>query len=189
MADEQTSQRWWQTVPGILTATAGAITAVTGLIVALHQTGFFEASPEATPSTGTTGGVASSATPTTVGQPMQYPITLASGTKVRLGGATYQILTAQLDWYDADRRVLRFTVRLTNNEEYPVNFWDDTFRLLVEGVPRSPVGGLNKLVQGHSAEEGEVEFMVPAATRSVDLLVRNSDESSRIPVDFSVKRK
>lgn len=32
---------WWQTVPGILTATAGTITAVTGLIVALHQAGLF----------------------------------------------------------------------------------------------------------------------------------------------------
>jgi flagellar motor component MotA len=36
MAEEQKPQRWWQTVPGILTATAGIITAVTGLIVALH---------------------------------------------------------------------------------------------------------------------------------------------------------
>lgn len=34
-------QGWWQTVPGILTATAGIITAVTGLVVALNQIGFF----------------------------------------------------------------------------------------------------------------------------------------------------
>lgn len=30
---------WWQTVPGILTATAAIITAVAGLIVTLHQAG------------------------------------------------------------------------------------------------------------------------------------------------------
>lgn len=30
---------WWQTLPGVLTATAGVITAVTGLIVALNQVG------------------------------------------------------------------------------------------------------------------------------------------------------
>ena len=37
MPEEQKSQGWWQTVPGILTATAGIITAVAGLIAALHQ--------------------------------------------------------------------------------------------------------------------------------------------------------
>src|SRR6266702_2303404 len=36
-AGEKSKGSWWQTVPGILTATAGIITAVTGLIVALHQ--------------------------------------------------------------------------------------------------------------------------------------------------------
>jgi hypothetical protein len=35
------SQTWWQTLPGILTAVAATITALTGLIVALHQSGLF----------------------------------------------------------------------------------------------------------------------------------------------------
>jgi hypothetical protein len=39
MADEPKGQRWWQTVPGALTAVAGVITAVTGLLLALHQAG------------------------------------------------------------------------------------------------------------------------------------------------------
>ena len=34
---EKSKGSWWQTVPGILTATAGMITAVAGLIAALHQ--------------------------------------------------------------------------------------------------------------------------------------------------------
>ena len=45
MNDESRPRRWWewwQTLPGILTASAGIITAVAGLIVALHQAGFFE---------------------------------------------------------------------------------------------------------------------------------------------------
>jgi len=42
MAEEQKPQNWWQTVPGILTATAAIITAVTGLILALHQAGVFD---------------------------------------------------------------------------------------------------------------------------------------------------
>lgn len=38
MEDRPKEKSWWQTVPGVLTATAGIITAVTGLIVALNQT-------------------------------------------------------------------------------------------------------------------------------------------------------
>jgi len=38
---------WWQTIPGVLTATAGIITAVTGLIVALNQSGLFAKKDEA----------------------------------------------------------------------------------------------------------------------------------------------
>lgn len=35
------SQSWWQTLPGILTAVAGIMTASTGLILALNQVGVF----------------------------------------------------------------------------------------------------------------------------------------------------
>jgi len=44
MAEEQKPQKWWQTLPGVLTAIAGLLTATTGLIAILHQTGFFDAS-------------------------------------------------------------------------------------------------------------------------------------------------
>jgi hypothetical protein len=93
----------------------------------------------------------------------------------------------QLDRYNVEKLTLRFTVRMTNNERYPANFWADTFRLLVDGVPRAPLSGLNTLVAGHSAEEGEVEFVIPAATPSAVLQIRHADESAEIPVDLSPK--
>lgn len=44
------SQSWWQTLPGILTAVAGIMTASTGLILALNQVGVFSrASTSASP--------------------------------------------------------------------------------------------------------------------------------------------
>lgn len=46
MVDNQKPRSWWQTLPGILTATAGVITAVTGLIVALHGIGVFDTEPK-----------------------------------------------------------------------------------------------------------------------------------------------
>ena len=36
-AGEKPEGPWWQTVPGVLTAAAAVITAVTGLILALYQ--------------------------------------------------------------------------------------------------------------------------------------------------------
>lgn len=49
MAEEPGPQRsWWQTIPGLLAAAAGVITAITGLIVALHQVGIWEKKREAT---------------------------------------------------------------------------------------------------------------------------------------------
>ncbi len=41
MDEQPKSQNWWQTLPGILTALAGIITAGTGFIVALSQSGVF----------------------------------------------------------------------------------------------------------------------------------------------------
>jgi len=49
MAEKRKSEGWWHTVPGLLTALAGIITAVTGLFVALHQAGFFAREDKAVP--------------------------------------------------------------------------------------------------------------------------------------------
>ena len=42
MAEDPKLHSWWQTLPGIITATAGIITALTGLLVVLYNTGFFQ---------------------------------------------------------------------------------------------------------------------------------------------------
>jgi hypothetical protein len=43
MGEDQRPLSWWQTVPGILTAVAALITAITGLLLALHQVGLIGA--------------------------------------------------------------------------------------------------------------------------------------------------
>ena len=110
MTDEQKSQKWWQTAPGLLSATAGLITAATGMIVALHQVGFFDKdsghSPQAPSSSlaqpktiqpvaapDTVPKTASSST-SEVAHPL---IALSAGTEAHLGNAVYKILAVQLD--------------------------------------------------------------------------------------------
>lgn len=53
-------QSWWQTLPGVLTATAGVLSAITALVVALNQAGIFKthSDPVAAPSLATAPGAA-----------------------------------------------------------------------------------------------------------------------------------
>ncbi len=57
------STGWWLTVPGILTAVAAILTALGGLIVASRQAGFFEHTPERTPTMQTSSTIALSPDP------------------------------------------------------------------------------------------------------------------------------
>src|SRR5918992_2238100 len=70
MSEERGPQKsWWQTIPGLLTAAAGVITAITGLIVALHQAGMWEKKNETTPHT-----VASPPPPKEIGKDHPPPL-------------------------------------------------------------------------------------------------------------------
>ena len=49
MTENSNPQPWWQTIPGILTASAAVITAITGLVVAIKQSHTLQSSPAPTP--------------------------------------------------------------------------------------------------------------------------------------------
>jgi hypothetical protein len=184
-----------------VTATAGIITAVTGLLVVLNQAGVFDTernrvpqaqnatitSTEATKPLAVTGTGPSATESPSPGQTVPYPITLSAGAEVKLGDYVYKILAAQLDRDSAEKLRLRFTVRMMNNSGYGANFWDDTFRLLVDGVPRAPISNLNELVPSRSAKEGDVVFVIPEATKSTVLQVWSRGESTEIPIDIAAK--
>lgn len=58
MAEASEQKNWWVTLPGILTQLAALITAVTGLVAALYQTGFIGHRAETPAHDATTGVVA-----------------------------------------------------------------------------------------------------------------------------------
>jgi len=90
-------------------------------------------------------------------------------TEVRSGQAVFKVLSARVDPYSLDKVAVHFTVRMTNNGSYPTNFWANSFRLMVNGTLQSPDSDLNELLPANSAKEGDVEFIVPAATPSAGL--------------------
>lgn len=200
------TSNWWQTFPGVLTAIAGIITAIAGLVAALHQAGIFPMQTPTSPQSSVPAKDAPSdpiessppivSPPPTASQSERNPQTLvlAGGMEAKLqssayGNAVYKVLSAQLEPFNAENRSLKLTIRFTNNDRYGMNFWNQSFRLLVDGVPRAPSNDLNELVEAQSAKEGEVIFTVPISTSKATLQIGDpGKETTQIPFDFSTAK-
>lgn len=180
---------WWQTLPGVLTALAAVITAATGLVVALRSSDAprRETEPPAVTATNSPAeAVAPSITPTPVPAAASGDIPLPSGRDVRLarGDVAIRMLSARLEPFSPEKRALVLSLRHTNNSRYPQNFWTASYRLVVDGVPRAPSNSLNQVVEGESAQEGEVTFEVPVQAKQVVLRISAGDERTEIPLDL-----
>jgi len=210
---EKSKGSWWQTVPGILTATAGIITAVAGLLVTLHQIGLlgnkekpaFQSPSSYNDTTKRSEATAPTATPAKKGEPSKaelpsdgtktlvsdrarpYSVTFPSGTEVTLhsrrADGTYKILAAQVDSRNTGKLTLKVSIRLTNTGRSDLGFGSDSFRLVIDGVPRAPINFLNELVDARSAKEGDVMFEIPDTAESLVLSVKNDGEdTANIPI-------
>jgi hypothetical protein len=115
----------------------------------------------------------------------KFPVMLPANQEARLKTTSYdylyKIIAADLDRQSSSTLRLRFKVRLTNNSSGGTNFWSDTFRLLVDGVPRAPISFLNEVVESHSAKDGVVEFALPDTVTQVVLQLRQGEEVAEIP--------
>lgn len=185
MSVENTSAKWWQTLPGILTAIAATITATAGLIAVLHQTGLLPSFAEKKPPD-ISAPVAS--------QPQAsanlYHLILPANTQVKLplgdGHSVYTLLKVQLEAYNTEKRSLTLNIRAFNDYSYPINFWGRSFRLLIDGVAQEPANSLNQVVDAQSAKEGEIVFIIPLNTQQVILKIGEpGQESTQIPLDLT----
>ena len=176
---ESSPKGWWQTLPGVLTALAAIITAITGLLIAVHQAGFLGRSPQAPaqvqsrtqPAGESPHSVDAQAevSPPSTGVTSSRPLTLPESAQVRSGDAVYKLLSARLEPYSPDKVSLHMSVRMTNNGRFPANFWSDSFRLIVDGALQAPTNSLNEVLPSNSSKDGEVEFVIPASVSTVGL--------------------
>lgn len=139
-------------------------------------------------------------------QAVGYPRSLPAGAEIKAGVGThwevvYRILAVQLDQQPEGALSLRFSIRITNNHREPCLIGRDQFRLLVDGVPRAPtkatfpnpaLDNQAVIVEGYSAQEGDVIFVVPNTAESVDFLVVNQQglpgETYKAPVNLKTAR-
>ena len=200
MADDRNDEAekpksWWLSLPGLLTALAGLLSAAAALLVALHQIGVFTG-PRPAPAASDAPAVTLTGSPPAVpaspassivdDRTARYRVSLPSGASVVLpsnrGVATYQVLGVQAERRGADKLTFKISIRLSNAGPADVGFWNDTFRLLVDGVPRAPVSFLNTSVEARAAKDAEVEFEVPLAAKTLALQIADEKNGDTLPL-------
>jgi len=186
MGDKPAGQKWWQTVPGILTAAAAIITAITGLIVALQQAGVFDRPITAvSPTQNKTASLPERAKkdraepgsgPASTSHPVtDRTIQLPDGHSVTMSfvGAKYRytILSAQYEPSPPGKYLLRFRIRVWTDAAGGVNFWSDSFRLHAGELRFAPTNYLNELVSRDETKEGDVEFEIDDSIREAIFVI------------------
>jgi hypothetical protein len=167
------SRSWWLTLPGILTGLAGLISAVTGLVVAVHQLRPSDhpaasTTPPAATAPASTGGGGGSATQAAGGA---RHVAFTAGRRAQIGDNRYDILAAAVGAGNPGETALKLRVRMANGGRYPANFWSSTFRLRVGTAVSAPTNALDAVVAGGTTDVGEVDFTVSASARRATLLV------------------
>jgi hypothetical protein len=176
---EPESKSWWKTLPGLLTAIAATITAVTGFIVAVHQAGFFNRSSQPASQSQSE----SAETKQSTGNSASRPIIIPANTEIHSADSLYKLLSARLAPYSPGQTSLHVTVQMTNQGRFDSNLYAASFRLLVNGNLQPPVNDPDEIVAAQSAKQVDLEFVIPADTTSVSLQMGNVGEGApAIPI-------
>lgn len=165
-----------------------AITALAGLVVALKQVGWIGSPPAQPPSAAATASSSSQAPAPASQTRTSYAVTLPAMRDYKLGPATFTLLSAEISPQSSEKDALRIRLRMMNNDSYDANFWDKSFRLLVDGVPTAPESDLNELVRSRSAKDGTVLFVIPHGTAAANLEVSYYNEQTSIPLVLAAPR-
>jgi hypothetical protein len=184
VAEELAAQRWWQTVPGILTAIAATVTAVTGLILALQQTGVIGGN-----ATSATGAQQNSTTPSAPREPAdatpgpgpaqavatRQAIQMPDGRSVtmHLVGAKYQytIVSAERQAQPPGKQLLHFRIRVWTDSSSGLLFWNDSFRVSVGELRFAPTTFVSRAVPRDTTDEDDVEFEIDDSVKEATLVI------------------
>ena len=182
---------------GVVAAGIGGVIAV-GAAAWVWRTGSTPVSSQVVASdvaqSSTTVPEASPAAPAAVVTPAAAlpQVRLAGPTEAKftaMRGSTYSVLSLTPEAGTPERWQLRLRVRLaTGANSGGMNFWDSSFRLLVDGVPRAPESTLNEVVESGAAKDGDLVFGVPWTTQTLALRVTHYGEVAELPFAISGTR-
>jgi hypothetical protein len=107
-----------------------------------------------------------------------------TGAEVALEDLIYVVVSGSVQRRGDGQRVW-LRIRVSNEGFYGANFWDDSFRLVVNGQSFAPNGGLNEILERRSIKQGVIRFDVPSHTTAAVLRVTLRGQSGDIPLDLS----
>jgi hypothetical protein len=202
VADDQGSARppnWWQTTPGLLTGIAALITALTGLLIALHQTGVIGGrAPNAAAGAPAVPGSAAPAPETRkdhsppaaappaaaraspaapiIELPLPHAVTVGS-----VFVARFTVVSAAVEPRNAETWLVTFGVRMHNEARNAVNFWPNAFRLVADGAAQAPLDNFGAVVEGSSDSRVEaVQFVIARGATPSALRITHYNEPTEI---------
>ena len=181
---ESTQPRWWQTLPGILTAVAAVISAIAGLVIALNGRSAGEEGLQQAAAHVNTPAAPAAATPATVAARTLGAPAFPEGKTLRLSGGNLilDIISARLEPFNADARLLRFRIRFTNNAKTFERSYYLTLRVVANGVPLAPRDPPLEQIEAQSALEIEYVFEIPATTGAASLRVSKDPQVMELPI-------
>ena len=191
MPEEAKAQSWWQTLPGILTASAGIITAITGLILAVNQLQPLWKSE----ATGSAKMIASAPVLKGTVSAVSFPLSearIAERIETADRDLAYKILSASLSQSKDLKNFLTitFAVRFTNNGTSYVIPNARFFRLLADGDAIAPENMPDPFVNSGNSKVLTMTFLFPDTTRSAQLQVGEIDQKTmRFPLSLKTDRK
>jgi len=184
-------KNFWTTVPGIITGLAAIVTAITGLIVALNGTGLFSKSATTNKASAETKQEVKKEADSLPGkqeEPQKQvekfkPI--FSMTTVKIEDHEYKILGSSLEAITPESNELKIKIKYKNNSNYsPATFWNEGFRLAIDGSLNAPSGDLSELVERHAELTGTVTFEVPNHAKDLALHILDVGKDISIPIEL-----
>lgn len=188
MPDEK---NFWTTLPGIITGLAAIVTAITGLIVALNGAGLFSKPIMANKASTQIKLIKKEADSLTgkkeEPQKLVEKLKLVfSMTEVKIDVHEYRILSSSIEAITPESNSLKIKIKYKNNSNYsPATFWNEGFRLAVDGMLTPPTGDLNELVERHAELIGTVTFEVPNNAKDLVFHILDVGKDVAIPIKLA----
>jgi len=178
-------------VPGIITGLAAIVTAITGLIVALNGAGLFSKSAAANKASTETKQEVKKDADSLTGkkeEPQKAVEKLKpvfAMTAVKIEDHEYKILSSSLEAITPESNSLKIKIKYKNNSNYsPATFWNEGFRLAIDGSLTAPSGDLSELVERHAELAGTVTFEVPNNAKDLALHILDVGKDISIPIEL-----
>lgn len=118
------------------------------------------------------------------------PATLAAGQRVDVGKVGYQIVDATIERETMEKASLTLTVRCTvPRGSSGSNFWSNTVRLWLDGVPRAPVNNVNEAVYAGDSKDARFVFDLLALPQTLEVGLFNGNDSAKIALSLDAVSK